>query len=181
MSIITLLNPKQEKLASWVSLINQTLASLIPSTLGSIPISIEIARSLNAQPDFSASVKYLFSATIFSNSALFVFEIFKLLNTGPTIGVGVGVGVGVGLGVGVGIGVGLGVGVGVGVGETEVAVGFVATGVEVVSGLGVGVAVGAFVGVGTATVSVFDAVSVVVTTELLVELIIEFEVVVSSF
>ena len=40
---------------------------------------------------------------------------------------------------------------------------------------------GAFVGVGTATVSVFDAVSVVVITELLVELIIEFEVVVSFF
>ena len=105
MSIITLLNPKQEKLASWVSLINQTLASLIPSTLGSIPISIEIARSL--------------------------FEIFNLFNTGPIIGAGVGVGVGKG----VGVGFGLGVGVGVGLAETGVAVGVAGFGVEVCSAM----------------------------------------------
>mgnify|MGYP001479052287 CR=1 FL=1 len=149
-SIITLLNPKQEKLVSWVSLINQTLASLIPLRLGSIVISIEIARSL--------------------------FEIFKLFSTGPTIGVGVGVGVGSG----VAVGVGAGVGVGVGVVETGVAVGLAGIGVEVVSGLGAGVTLGAFVGVGTATVSVFDADSVVVAvSNLLVELVIEFEVVLS--
>ncbi|MQG51054.1 MAG: hypothetical protein FI695_03650 [SAR202 cluster bacterium] len=147
LSLITLLNPKHEKLVSWVSLINQTLASLTPLRLGSIPISIEIARSL--------------------------FDIFKLLSTGPSIGAGVGVGVGKGKGVGVGVGLGAGVGVGVGVAETGVVVSFPATCVEVVSGVGVGVISRVFVGVGTATVSVL-----VIAFRLFVVLIIEFDVVV---